>query len=100
MGHIGQLKNEGDYFAFGWREKPLCLKGRDGEARTFYNVCQHRAHQWSVAEGQPAWWCASHAWTYELTRVALGPSRNVNGFDRSDSVRPHSTKSLGFIFVV
>jgi len=45
-GHSSQLENPGDYFAFEMAGESLfCIKGRDGVIRTFYNVCQHRAHQ-------------------------------------------------------
>jgi DNA-binding MurR/RpiR family transcriptional regulator len=32
-------------------ESLFCIRGRDGEIRTFYNVCQHRAHQLVSGEG-------------------------------------------------
>ena len=45
-GHASQCEKPGDYFAFEMAGESLfCIKGRDGEIRTFYNVCQHRAHQ-------------------------------------------------------
>lgn len=104
-GHISQLKNEGDYFAFELAGESLfCIKGRDGEVRTFYNVCQHRAHQLVSGEGSTrVVVCPYHAWTYELTgELRAGPNiKNVNGFDRS-KVCLTSVQTeifLGFIFV-
>ena len=45
-GHISMLENAGDYFAFDLHGRSLfCVLGRDGELRTFYNVCAHRAHR-------------------------------------------------------
>ena len=39
-GHASQLKETGDYFTFDMAGETLfCIKGRDGEIRTFYNVC-------------------------------------------------------------
>jgi hypothetical protein len=35
-------------------ESLFCIRGRDGVIRTFYNVCQHRAHQLVSGEGSPA----------------------------------------------
>ena len=37
-GHASQLKETGDYFTFDMAGESLfCIKGRDGEIRTFYN---------------------------------------------------------------
>ena len=45
-GHVSQVARPGDYFAFEMSgENLFCLRDRDGEVRTFFNVCQHRAHQ-------------------------------------------------------
>ncbi|MGI3184183.1 aromatic ring-hydroxylating oxygenase subunit alpha [Nioella aestuarii] len=104
-GHASQLEKAGDYFAFELAGESLfCIKGRDGEIRTFYNVCQHRAHQ--LVEGQGTTRvvvCPYHAWTYELTgELRAGPNiKAVPGFDKSKicltDVR--TEVFLGFIFV-
>ena len=104
-GHASQLKETGDYFTFDMAGESLfCLKGRDGEIRTFYNVCQHRAHQLVSGQGQTrVVVCPYHAWTYELTgELRAGPNiKAVEGFDKSSicltSVR--TEVFLGFIFV-
>ena len=104
-GHASQLKETGDYFTFDMAGESLfCIKGRDGEIRTFYNVCQHRAHQLVSGHGQTrVVVCPYHAWTYELTgELRAGPNiKAVEGFDKSSicltSVR--TEVFLGFIFV-
>jgi phenylpropionate dioxygenase-like ring-hydroxylating dioxygenase large terminal subunit len=104
-GHASQLKETGDYFTFDLAGESLfCIKGRDGEIRTFYNVCQHRAHQLVSGQGQTrVVVCPYHAWTYELTgELRAGPNiKAVEGFDKSSicltSVR--TEVFLGFIFV-
>ena len=104
-GHSSQLKETGDYFTFDMAGESLfCIKGRDGEIRTFYNVCQHRAHQLVSGQGQTrVVVCPYHAWTYELTgELRAGPNiKAVEGFDKSSicltSVR--TEVFLGFIFV-
>ena len=104
-GHTSQLKETGDYFTFDMAGESLfCIKGRDGEIRTFYNVCQHRAHQLVSGQGQTrVVVCPYHAWTYELTgELRAGPNiKAVEGFDKSSicltSVR--TEVFLGFIFV-
>jgi phenylpropionate dioxygenase-like ring-hydroxylating dioxygenase large terminal subunit len=104
-GHASQLTETGDYFTFDLAGESLfCIKGRDGEIRTFYNVCQHRAHQLVSGQGQTrVVVCPYHAWTYELTgKLRAGPNiKAVEGFDKSSicltSVR--TEVFLGFIFV-
>jgi len=104
-GHASQLMETGDYFTFDMAGESLfCIKGREGEIRTFYNVCQHRAHQLVSGQGQTrVVVCPYHAWTYELTgELRAGPNiKAVEGFDKSSicltSVR--TEVFLGFIFV-
>lgn len=104
-GHASQLQAAGDYFTFELGGESLfCIMGRDGEIRTFYNVCQHRAHQLVQGSGQTrVVVCPYHAWTYELTgQLRAGPNiKAVEGFDKSSicltSVR--TELFLGFIFV-
>lgn len=104
-GHASQLKETGEYFTFDMAGESLfCIKGRDGEIRTFYNVCQHRAHQLVSGQGQTrVVVCPYHAWTYELTgELRAGPNiKAVEGFEKSSicltSVR--TEVFLGFIFV-
>ncbi len=104
-GHASQLEKSGDYFTFDLAGESLfCIKGHDDEVRTFYNVCQHRAHQLVQGQGSTRLVvCPYHAWTYELTgNLRSGPNvTSVDGFDRSkiclSSVR--TEVFLGFIFV-
>ena len=104
-GHASQLENPGDYFAFEMADESLfCIKGRDGQIRTFYNVCQHRAHQLVEGEGTTrVVVCPYHAWTYELTgELRAGPNiKSVPGFDRSKVclTEVRTEVFLGFIFV-
>lgn len=103
--HSSELENTGDYFAFEMAGESLfCIKGRDNIIRTFYNVCQHRAHQLVKGQGTTrVVVCPYHSWTYELTGgLRAGPNINaVEGFDKSkiclSEVR--TEVFLGFIFV-
>jgi hypothetical protein len=53
-GHASQVEKPGDYFTFEMAGESLfCIRGRDGVIRTFYNVCQHRAHQLVSGSGNP-----------------------------------------------
>ena len=104
-GHASQLEKPGDYFAFEMAGESLfCIKGRDEVIRTFYNVCQHRAHQLVSGEGNTrVVVCPYHAWTYELTGgLRAGPNINaVEGFDKSKIclTEVRTELFLGFIFV-
>lgn len=104
-GHASQLANPGDYFAFEIADESLfCIKGRDGIIRTFYNVCQHRAHQLVSGAGSTrVVVCPYHAWTYELTGGlrAAPNTKSVEGFDKSKIclTEIQTEVFLGFVFV-
>ena len=75
-----------------------------GTIRTFYNVCQHRAHQLVEGEGSTrVVVCPYHAWTYELTgELRAAPNtKAVAGFDKSSVclTEVRTEVFLGFIFV-
>ncbi|MEM7091296.1 MAG: Rieske (2Fe-2S) protein, partial [Pseudomonadota bacterium] len=104
-GHASQVRSAGDYFAFEIAGEHLfCIRGRDEVIRTFYNVCQHRAHQLVQDSGATrVVVCPYHSWTYELTgHLRAGPNiKSVPGFDKSKicltAVRTEVFN--GFIFV-
>lgn len=104
-GHASQLEAVGDYFTFEIADESLfCIKGRDGQIRTFYNVCQHRAHQLVQGAGRTrVVVCPYHAWTYELTGAlrAAPNAKSVPGFDASKIclTEIRTEVFLGFIFV-
>ena len=103
--HASQLRDPGDYYAFDLGDENLfCIMGRDGAIRTFYNVCQHRAHQLVQGEGSTrVVVCPYHAWTYELTgRLRAAPNtKSVSGFDKSKVclTEVRTEIFLGFVFV-
>ena len=104
-GHASQIENPGDYFSFEIAgQNMFCVRGRDGELRTFYNVCQHRAHELVSGDGNcKVVVCPYHAWTYELDgRLRAGPNiKSVKGFSR-DNVRLTEVRTenfCNFIFV-
>jgi phenylpropionate dioxygenase-like ring-hydroxylating dioxygenase large terminal subunit len=103
--HASDLENPGDYVAFDLAGESLfSIMGRDGVIRTFYNVCQHRAHQLLQGAGTTrVVVCPYHAWTYELTgRLRAAPNTQaVAGFDRSSIclTEVRTEVFLGFVFV-
>jgi len=85
--HESEVREPGDYQTFEIAGESLfCIRGQDRTLRTFYNVCQHRAHQLVEGSGTTrVVVCPYHAWTYELTgELRAGPNINsVPGFDKS-----------------
>ena len=85
--HVESLREPGSYTALQVAGMPVALvRGRDGELRAFYNVCQHRAHELLSGSGRTdSIVCPYHGWTYELTgRLARARrTADVAGFDAS-----------------
>ncbi len=104
-GHASLVRNNGDYFAFSVADQDLfCIRDRDGNLRTFYNVCQHRAHELVSGTGNcKVVVCPYHAWTYELSgELRSGPNiKSVEGFDRKQICLTEVRTEVfcGFIFV-
>ena len=104
-GHVSQLESPGDYFTFEIaRQNLFCVRGYDGVVRSFYNVCQHRAHELVSGSGnRKLLACPYHAWTYELDgRMRAGPNiKAVPGFRREQICLTEVRTELfcGFIFV-
>ncbi|MDZ4737197.1 MAG: aromatic ring-hydroxylating dioxygenase subunit alpha [Rhodospirillaceae bacterium] len=107
VGHVSMLATPGRYIV---REivdqSVIVLRDREGALRSYFNVCQHRAHRLLEGEGQlPAAsiTCPYHTWTYDLggnLRKARATDR-VAGFDPAAfGLKPLRLESfLGFLFV-
>ncbi len=102
--HASEVAELGAYHSFEIAGESLfCIRGRDGVIRTFYNVCQHRAHQ--LVEGQGVTRvvvCPYHAWTYELTgQLRAGPNLKAMNLDTSTVclTEVRTEEFLGFVFV-
>ena len=104
-GHRSQLAKPGDYFSIEIAGESLfCILDRGGEVRTFYNVCQHRAHELVRGSGNARRLvCPYHSWTYGLDGELLsGPNlKSVPGFAVGEiCLTPVKSEIfLGFIFV-
>ena len=104
-GHVSALSKAGDYVAFELLGQRLfCLKDREGRVRTFYNVCQHRAHGLIEGSGNRAFiTCPYHAWTYGLDgRLKAAPaSDRTIGFDKTAVCLTEVRTEVfaGFVFV-
>jgi len=104
-GHVSQVSKKGDYFAFEIAGQNLfCIRASDGVVRTFYNVCQHRAHEMVQGSGNTRLIvCPYHAWTYELTGgLRGGPNLGaVEGLNREEIclTEVRTEDFHGFLFV-
>lgn len=82
----------------------LVIRGKDGELRAFYNVCQHRGHELLKGSGKANFiTCPYHAWTYRsdgTLRTARG-SEAVPDFDPGCfGLKPVQVEVFaGFVFV-
>jgi carnitine monooxygenase subunit len=67
--HLEKLSQPGDYVSATVAGMPIAVvRGRDGELRSFYNVCKHRAHELLSGSGSTRnIVCPYHAWTYDLS---------------------------------
>ncbi|MEM7071626.1 MAG: aromatic ring-hydroxylating dioxygenase subunit alpha [Pseudomonadota bacterium] len=102
--HAAQLPKVGDYITFDIAGESLfCIRGKDLKLRTFYNVCQHRAHQLVQGRGtKSALTCPYHAWTYDLSGgLRAGSNIKRAGIDpKTICLRQVKTEEMhGFIFV-
>jgi Rieske 2Fe-2S family protein len=87
-------------------ESLLLVRGGEGRARAFFNVCRHRgARLCTQPQGRfdGAIRCPYHAWTYGLDgRLRLAPNmQDVAGFDRDEYplVGAEVAEWEGFLFV-
>jgi phenylpropionate dioxygenase-like ring-hydroxylating dioxygenase large terminal subunit len=74
--HGSDIPKPGDYHCLDLLgESIVALRGRDGEIRSFHNVCRHRASR--LLDGQKGHCggritCPYHAWTYSLDGRLIG----------------------------
>ena len=107
-GHVSQLSQVGDCLTLTIVGQDLfVLRGKDGQLRAFYNVCQHRGHRLIPGEGRIGRMerlvCPYHAWRYDFDGTLLGAphSNKVPGFDcahiRLSEIRLEVMSGLVFV---
>ncbi len=93
-GHKSELKNPGDFVRLDFcDESVLLVRGRDGELRGFFNVCQHRGHilvderRGRLRGGIR---CPYHSWAYSLDGALkqVPNQKNIPGFPINDICLP------------
>jgi phenylpropionate dioxygenase-like ring-hydroxylating dioxygenase large terminal subunit len=105
--HLNDIPNTGDYHSLDFLGQPLVvIRGDDGQPRSFFNVCRHRASR--LLDGSKGHCgrritCPYHAWTYALDGRLVGvPNRSsFPGLDvaRHGLVPIEHEVFMGFIFV-
>lgn len=89
-GHVSEIRDPGSYFLVELgRESVVVLRGRDGVARAFHNVCRHRGSRLCLEPAGTlggALQCPYHAWTYELDGAlrAAPNMAEVAGFEHGE----------------
>jgi len=103
--HVERLCEAGSYVAETIAGMPIAaVRGKDGELRAFYNVCQHRAHELLEGSGvTDSIICPYHAWTYDLSGAlsSARKTRNMARFDVSNICLSgvQVTEFGGFVYV-
>lgn len=106
-GHVSRLREPGDYLMTRvFEQEVMIVRGRDGEIRAFYNVCQHRGHELvkdSAGRIKNLMVCPYHAWAYDLdgSLVRARNTEDLPGFDKCNfALAPVRVETfMGFVFV-
>lgn len=102
VGHVSQIPKPGDFFTrqIG-EESVLFIRGRDGQARGFYNVCRHRGTRLVTedhGEKLGSIVCPYHAWAYSTEGALVGAphTEELVDFDEDDfGLAPVRTEAWG-----
>ena len=91
-GHASQIPDTGDYLVFRLaNESAIIVRGKNGEIRSFANVCRHRGSLVCPDDhgNKKKFVCPYHGWTYDLGGQLIA-ARSMNGdFDKGE-YRLHS----------
>jgi phenylpropionate dioxygenase-like ring-hydroxylating dioxygenase large terminal subunit len=99
------LRDNGDYFAIEIAHRSIvCVRGKDGAARTFVNACMHRGAKVACdgfgSERRLA--CPYHAWVYDTDGSLVGvPQRDQFGeIDVTGLIELPTEERSGLIFTI
>ena len=105
--HLSDVPEAGDYHSFDFLgESVICLRGEDGQVRSFHNACRHRAAR--LLDGPKGHCgrritCPYHAWTYALDGrlLTIAQRDQFRGVDPTQhGLAPLEQEIfMGFIFV-
>ncbi len=104
-GLAAEIPNHGDYLTFTIADEPVfCTRTKDGQIKTFANVCRHRMMRLVEGSGSSRRIvCPYHAWTYSLDGklVGAGHMEKSCGFKKSDHRLPEIRTEIwnGWIYL-
>jgi Rieske 2Fe-2S family protein len=103
-GHSCQIPDPGNYFQYEIDgDSVIIVRGADGQANAFYNVCRHRGSLiCDAAEGTvKRFVCPYHQWTYGLDGKLLVWRGMQDGLDKSELGlhRAHCREMEGMLFI-
>lgn len=107
IAHESEIPNPGDFKTFRLAGVPLLVvRDAEGEVRTFYNACSHRANQLETATmgNKTEFECPYHRWLFNPNGKLIGcPNERefLPGFDKADYplAQPRAETFYGLIFV-
>jgi phenylpropionate dioxygenase-like ring-hydroxylating dioxygenase large terminal subunit len=106
VGHIGQVKNSGDFFTTRLGDIPLVVtRNNDATLRAFANVCRHRGSEvvLECSGNRQTLQCHYHGWTYNLDgslRTAPRENEQPSFAKQEFSLTPFALETWGpLIFV-
>jgi phenylpropionate dioxygenase-like ring-hydroxylating dioxygenase large terminal subunit len=107
VGHDSDIPNAGDWVGFDLLgERAVVMRGKDGVARAFHNLCRHRGAR--VVDGREgtckgAIVCPFHGWVYNLDGTLRGAAQpqSFGEMQREDfGLKPIELQSFhGFLFL-
>ena len=107
VGHECDIPNAGDWVAFDLLgERAVVMRGKDGVARAFHNLCRHRGAR--VVDGREGTCkgsivCPFHGWVYNLDGTLRGAAQpaSFGEMKREDfGLKPIEMQSFhGFLFL-
>lgn len=107
IAHCAEVPNPGDFKTFSIGAVPLLVvHGSDGQIRTFFNACSHRANQIETRAmgNRQRFQCPYHRWMFNLEGELTGcPNSDeyAPGFKKQDYplAQPRTEIFHGFVFV-
>jgi len=104
-GLAADIAKTGNYLTFSIAGEPVfCIRDREGNVRTFSNVCRHRMMRLVDGHGHTKRVvCPYHAWTYDLDGrlIGAGQMKGSTAFDKSKICLPEIRTEIwqGWIYL-
>ena len=107
VGHVNELKESGDFLTQEiFDQSVMVVRGRDGQARAFHNVCQHRGNRLLLQRRGKLGTvirCGYHSWCYDFAGDLRNAPRSerLEDFDKTQyGLKPVRLEILGGFYFV